>query len=51
MSLASQKKKDAAMAAYMKARGITRSGLACAICHHVVSIDRYEGHLLSCKGR
>lgn len=50
MSLSSQKAKDAAMAAYMKAKGVRRTGLACAICHRVVSIDGYESHLLTCKG-
>jgi len=48
---AGRKAKDAAMAAYMKARGIKRTTLNCAICHGAVGIANYEGHLLSCKGR
>jgi hypothetical protein len=51
MSLSNQKAKDAAMAAYMKARGIRRTSLACAICHRTVGIDGYENHLVTCKGR
>lgn len=51
MSLSNQKAKDAAMAAYLKARGVRRTGCACSICHRVVSLDSYEHHLLTCKGR
>lgn len=51
MSLQNQKQKDAAMAAYLAARGIKRDYCNCAICHHRVGLSGYENHLRSCKGR
>lgn len=50
MSLSNQKAKDAAMAAYMKAKGIRRTSCNCPICHHLVSLNALETHILTCKG-
>jgi len=50
MSLSSQKAKDAAMAAYMKAKGIKRTTCNCPICHHRVGLDNLESHIVTCKG-
>jgi hypothetical protein len=45
------KEQNASNARRMKEQGIVRKTLACSICHRVVAIFGYEGHLLSCKGR
>ena len=51
MSLANQKQKDAAMAAYLKKLGIERTVCNCSICHRLVGLAHYEGHLMTCRGR
>lgn len=44
---ANKRAKDAAMAAYMKAKGIVRKSCRCPICHHEVNLNRLAEHLRS----
>lgn len=51
MSKGAISKKNKEMAAYLKARGVRRTGMNCPICHRQVGIGGFENHLRTCKGR
>lgn len=51
MSKGSVSKANSDMAKYLKEKGVRRTTLACAICHHSVSIENYQNHLRLCQGR
>lgn len=51
MSKGSVAKANADMAKYLKAKGIKRTTLNCAICHHRVGLADYHNHLRLCGGR
>ncbi len=44
------KAKNAAMAAAMKAEGVTRSTAKCPICHKLVALGSLHFHIAACKG-
>lgn len=42
--------KDKEMAAYMKAKGITRTTMNCPMCHSLIGIGSLYLHLGQCRG-
>lgn len=53
MGLAERRKKDGAMAAYMKKNGVDRRTMACPRCHGTIGIGTKPllSHLNTCTGR
>lgn len=48
---ANQRAKDAARAAYMKARGIVRETGRCAVCYRIVKLSGMHAHVAAgCRG-
>lgn len=45
------KNANVAMAARMKAEGVTRRTCRCPICHHLIGLSGLFSHLGGCKGR
>lgn len=49
MSKETQRNKDMARAAYMKAHGVRRKVARCPICNGMVSIDKLYAHIVTCR--
>ena len=45
---AERSNKAKAMAAYMKAKGITRTSARCPMCHRLIQLRSLPNHILAC---